>query len=111
MVRNSQGEYAGATKLSPWIAARIMQRGAVSPERRRRAESSASRVARGYEILLAPVDEDGTPVTVTASSVLECEAEILASPTLEISGEPELLNDGEERIGWLLWADAPKDRS
>lgn len=110
--RNAQGEYeTGQPVPGPWFAARLMERGAVSPERRRRTNGTDAVVARGYELLADTVDEAGVPVVLSASSLVETECALLDSPTLELDGEPEKLNDGEEHIGWMAYAAKARDRA
>lgn len=110
--RNAQGEYERDAVVGPWIPARVMLRGSVTPKTRGANTSSEARVAQGYELLLAPADETGAPFDdPTASMVFETDCAILDSPTLELNGEPERLNDGVQLIGWLCYGDVPLDRA
>lgn len=108
--RDPQGEYPLSEPVpGPWFSARLMERGAVAPERRRRTSGTDARVARGYELLADMVDEAGAPVVLSASALVETDCPLLGSPTLELDGEPERLNDGEEMIGWMCFAQKVKD--
>lgn len=110
--RNAQGERELTDPVySAWVDARLMERGGVSARTRRRAQmSSEARVGRGYELLLEPVDRAGAPIAPKAGDVVQTDCPILGSPTIELDGEPENLNDGEEPIGFLCYATKPKDR-
>jgi hypothetical protein len=108
--RNAQGEKElGEPAVSPWIAARLMERGAVTPERRRRPNSTESEVTAQYELLLAPLNLDGGAFVVSASTEFETDCPILGSPAVQAAGKPEKLNDGAEHIGWLVYANKPQD--
>lgn len=112
--RNAQGAYDTAPFTGPWIKARVMERGAVAPKRRREPEqTTGARVERGYEMLLDSIDDDsGAPVAKPpASAVFETECEILGNPTIELSGEPETLTNGVALIGYMAYGDVPKDRA
>lgn len=111
-VRNDQGEYPEAPVTGPWIPARLMERGGVSAKARSNDSSSEARVARSYELLLGCVDETGTPVVFpSASATFETDAPILGSPTIPLDGDPEVLNNGVDLIGYLIYAEVPLDRS
>ena len=88
-----------------------MERGAVSDKRRRRDDGTDSRAPRGYELLTNPLAIDGTPVVLSASDLIETDCPLLGSPTVELSGEPEKLNNGKRHIGYMCYAVAPKDRA
>lgn len=107
--RNDEGAYDDVPYEGPWFAARIMEVTNAPAKGRRRPESTDARAVAPYEILADAVDEDGVPVVLTASSRLETECDVLGSPTLELAGKPEKLNDGEEHIGWYGRANVPKD--
>ena len=114
--RNAQGEFGpepgtdDAPETGPWFDCRLMQSKGVSPERRRN-DSTASRAGRTYEFLCQPIADDGTPIVLTASSLVETECDLLGSPVIELDGEPEFLNNGDEAIGWMAYATIAKDRS
>jgi hypothetical protein len=109
-VRDAQGAYVTEPTASAWFDARVMRRGSVAPKTRRRpGAGSDARVVAGFEVLADTIDDDGHDVVLTASSRLETDCPVLGSPTLELSGEPEPLNDGTNLIGWLAYADLPKD--
>lgn len=111
-VRNSQGAFDMEPFVGPWIRARVMERGSVAPKNRRSPETSAARIERGYEILLDAVDLAGAPVAKpTASATFETEVVVLGSPTILLSGEPEVLTNGVRIIGYLCHGDVPGDRS
>jgi hypothetical protein len=107
--RNVEGEYPLAPAPGPWFKARLMERGGVAAERRRRTNSTDAKVSRGYELLVDTVDETGAAVTISASSIVETDCPILGSPTLELEGEPERLNNGTLAIGWVAFAQKAKD--
>jgi hypothetical protein len=110
LVRGAQGDYTTAPAWGPWFDVRVMRRGSVAPKvRRRPGAGSDARVIEGFEILADTVAEDGTDVALTASMRLETDCPVLGSPVLELSGSPEPLNDGTNLIGWLAYADLPKD--
>ena len=110
--RDAQGERAlSAPGFSAWVDARLMERGAVAARTRRRAGmSSEARVGRGYELLLGPIDRAGAAIEPKAGDIVQTDCPVLGSPTIELDGEPERLNNGEETIGWLAYATKPKDR-
>lgn len=112
--RNDQGEVAQVAVTGPWIPARLMERGGVSSKARSGSggASAEARVARSYELLLGAVDETGVPVTFpTASAEFETDCPILGSPTIPLDGDPEVLNNGVDLIGYLIYAEVPLDRS
>jgi hypothetical protein len=114
VTRNAQGAYDQELVTGPWIPARVMERGAVAAKSRAGGQqpSSEARVQRGYELLVGPEDEAGADVErPTASSTFETDCPALGSPTIELSGEPEVLNDGEDLIGYVCFGDVPEDRS
>lgn len=108
--RNGQGEYESEPVWGPWIAARVMERGGVAAKARRFATSTAAVAERGYEVLLDTVDVNGNAVEVPAAgAVLETDCDVLGSPTIALSGIPEILNNGDELIAILCYGDIPKD--
>lgn len=107
--RDAQGEKSLTVAPGPWFRARLMERGGVSAESRRRANSTEARVARGYELLADTIDAAGQPVVLSASSLVETDCPILGSPTLELDGQPEKLNNGVDFIGWMAYAAKAKD--
>ena len=110
--RSAQGAYAEGPLEGPWIAARVMERGGVAAKTRGRPDSTEARVARGYELLLDFIDELGEFVAKPpASAVFETDCPILGNPRIELSGEPEILNDGEELIGYMAFGDVPAERA
>lgn len=110
--RNAQGAYEQEPFTGPWIPARLMERGGVAAKARRGQEAVEARVDRGYELLLDFEDETGATVDrPTASSVFETDCPVLGSPTVELNGEPELLNNGADMIGYCCYGDVPKDRA
>jgi len=111
-VRSAQGSYAREPIEAPWIPARVMERGAVAAKSRRGQQTTEARVQRGYELLIGPVDEDGAPVEKpTASARFETDCPILGNPTIELSGEPEVLTNGVDLIGYMAYGDVPGERS
>lgn len=87
-----------------------MERGGVALKSRRAPETTAAVVQRGYEVLLDTVDETGASVDPPgAGAVLETDCDVLGSPTIVLSGAPELLNNGAEMIAILCYGDVPKD--
>lgn len=109
--RNAQGEYESEPVTGAWFNARLMQRGGVNAKQRREGTGGDARVVRGYELLAQPNDENGDPVVLSASALVQTDCPLLGSPTLELSGEPEKLNNGTRHIGWMAYADKPKDVS
>lgn len=97
--RNAQGERETTVVAGPFFRARLMERGAAR-EGRRRQSSTDARVARGYELLASPTDENGELVVLTASCEVETDCPVLGSPTIQLDAQPELLTNGTERIGW-----------
>lgn len=111
-VRSAQGAYASAPIEAPWIDARVMERGSVAAKTRRRPDTTEARIVRGYELLLDGVDELGDVVVKpTASAVFETDCAVLGNPVLTLSGETEVLTNGEDLIGYLCHADVPAERS
>jgi hypothetical protein len=109
--RSAQGSYEMEQVTGPWIAARVMERGGVAGKSRRGSQQAAERVDRGYELLIDTVDMvGGAPVELTASAVLETDCPVLGNPVVQLSGDPEVLNNGSELIGFLAYGDAVKDR-
>jgi hypothetical protein len=54
-----------------------------------------------YEFLAQPVDVEGNPVTIGPSDRIRfIDAGPLGSPTIDVDGQPELLNNGVYIIGW-----------
>jgi hypothetical protein len=89
-----------------------MERGSVAAKARPRSGSTEARVDRGYEILLDDSDEDGLDYArPTASMVLETDCPILGNPVIQLSGEPEVLTNGDDLLGYYLFGDVVKDRS
>lgn len=111
--RNAQGEYAQVATTGPWIPARLMERGGVSSKARGTSGGGAeARVARSYELLLGAVDVNRQAVVFpTASAEFETDCPILGSPTIPLDGDPEVLNNGKDLIGYLIYAEVPLDRS
>ena len=112
--RSDQGSYDTEPTTGPWIPARLMERGGVAAKSRPGGQqpSSEARVQRGYELLLGPVDENGDATErPTASAVYETDCAVLGSPTIELSGDPEVLTNGTALIGFLCYGDVPKDRA
>lgn len=110
--RTAQGAYPTALIEAPWIDARVMERGSVAPKSRRWPYTTEARIVRGYELLLDGVDEFGDVVAKpTASAVFETDCPVLGSPVLTLSGETEVLTNGEDLIGYLCHADVPAERS
>jgi hypothetical protein len=108
--RSAQGEYERVPVTGPWIPARVMERGGSAAKAR--GPATESRVARGYELLIAGEDELGVLVArPTASTVFESDCPVLGDPVIELNGEPEVLNNGEELIGFLCYGDVPLERS
>lgn len=112
--RNDQGEYARPAEPDPgpWVEARVMVPRGSQAKRRRGQDSTAAAVTAAYEVLIAPtvrVDAVEQPVVITASSILETDCPVLGSPTIEMVGRPELLNDGEDPIGWFGQANEHRD--
>lgn len=109
-VRNEQGErVVGEPVPGPWFRCRVMERGGPAAKSRRRPDGSDARVARGYELLAAPVDVNGDPVVLSASDEVETDCPILGSPRFELAGRPEKLTDGRRHIGWLAFSVDPGD--
>lgn len=89
-----------------------MERGSVAAKQRRGPQTVATRVERGYELLIGPVDENGEPVgKPTASAVFETECAVLGDPVVELNGEPEVLTNGVDLIGYLAYGDVAVDRA
>lgn len=110
--RSAQGEYERVPVTSPWIPARLMERGGVAAKARGTGGSTEARVVRSFELLIGAEDESGAAVEEpTASGLYETDCDVLGSPTVVLSGDPELLNDGDDLIGFLCWAEVPKERS
>lgn len=111
--RDAQGAYATEPFTGPWIRARVMERGAVSPKRRRAPEASTqARVERGYELLIDAIDMAGAVVEKpTAAAVFETDCPILGNPVIQLSGETEILTDGRRLIGFLALGDVPAERA
>jgi hypothetical protein len=65
-------------------------------------------VPRGYELLADVVDEAGTPVVLSASSLVETDCVILGSPSFEL-GAVEKLTNGRDHLGWLAFSVDPSD--
>jgi len=62
---------------------------------------TAEEIVRKFEFLTSDVDDDGNPVTITASDRLQfTDAGPLGTPLIDVSGEAELLNNGRHRIGY-----------
>lgn len=98
--------------MGAWIPARVMERGGVAAKARGAQASTEARVARSYEMLLGSEDENGAAVEQpTASSVFETDCPVLGSPTIPLDGDPEVLNDGDTLIGYLVYGDVPLERS
>lgn len=100
-VRNAQGERPVVAYEGPTIPARLTTR-AVSPEQRQ--DDGRSRTARSWELLLWHTANDETIVDVQPSMTFRVTAPVVfpdGPKVLEVAGDPELLNDGEQRIGWL----------
>lgn len=98
--RNAQGERLVQPIVGPWVPARFMEVG-IAAERRRQGASST---ARGFELLADYEDEAGAPFELKASMRLRVIAEPVtpaAGWLVEVDGDPERLNDGEEMIGWM----------
>lgn len=112
-VRNAQGEYdepdTDEAPRGPWFAARLMETTGAPAKNRRQPGSADARVVEPYELLAMPAAEDGSPVELTASSLVETDCPLLGSPTLLLAGRPEKLNDGETHIGWRALANVPAD--
>jgi hypothetical protein len=117
--RDAQGEYGrpAEPEAGPWIDARIMRSRGSSSKRRRAPDATEAVVNLPFEVLVAPtvLVPDGAggvveeAVELTGSAILETDCPVLGDPTLELSGTPELLNDGEDRIGWFGQATIAKD--
>ena len=87
-----------------------MERGGVAAKARRRPQTSDARVERGYEILLDTVDVDGFAIEKPkATAIVETDCPVLGSPTIQLSGEPEALNNGVDLIGYMAYGDVPAD--
>lgn len=102
VVRNAQGEYPDEPYEGPSFACRLMERG-VAPKRRRPDRSSAQ-VERGLELLAAPLDDLGGELELKASMevlVVAPPVTVAEGKRYRLSGDPELLNNGVDRIGWL----------
>lgn len=109
--RDSQGAFVMEDFTGPWIPARLMERGSVAAKTQFPG-SMADRVQRGYELLLAPFDENGDAIDrPTASVRFETNCPVLNSPTVQLDGEPEVLTNGTDVIGYLCYADVIEDRS
>jgi hypothetical protein len=110
--RDGQGAYPSVVVTGPWIPARLMERGGVASKSRRGQATVAAVVERGYELILDSEDENGQEYPrPTASALFETDCPILGSPLVVVTGEPEVLNNGDDLIGYLLTADVAKDRS
>lgn len=114
LVRDAQGQYGRTLVESQWIGARIMQTRGTQPKRRRNPNSTEAEVTGAYDILLDSVDETGADFDLTPAAHIETdttgdEGDVLGSPTLEIAGKPELLTDGEEKLGWYAQANRVED--
>lgn len=108
--RNAQGERQTLpAEGGPWFKARLMERGGVNAKRRRGQNTTDAKVTADYELLADYVDENGDPVVLTASNVVETDCDLLGSPVLELSGKPEHLNNGRREIGWMAFANRAKD--
>ena len=114
-MRNEQGEYPTVALAGPWIPARVMERGGVSAKTRGSdggETSTEARVSRAYELLLGSQDETGIPVArPSASATFETDCPILGSPTIPLDGDPEVLNNGTDLIGYLCYGEVPLERS
>lgn len=112
VTRDAQGSYGREPVQGPWIPARVMERGGVAGKSRARENSTEARVVRGYELLLYTTDEHGDPVDKpTAAAVFETDCPVLGSPTIALSGEPEVLNNGVDLIGYSCQGDVPAERT
>lgn len=110
--RSAQGEYERVPFTGPWVPARVMLRGAVSPKSRGANVSTEARTVRGYELLLEAEDETGAPIDApTANSVFETDCPVLGNPTITLNGEPEWLNNGDELFGYMAYGDVPLERA
>jgi hypothetical protein len=110
--RDDEGEYELEDRPGPWFAARLMERGGVGGrDRRRGGQATDARTERGYELLAGPVDEAGAPLVLEAGDLVETECPVLGSPTVELAGRPEKLNQGDEHIGWVAYATVAGDQA
>lgn len=112
MTRDAQGEFDRTPFTGPWIPARVMRRGSVSPEQRAATGGTEAHVTEGFELLIGSFDESGVATEPpTASSVYETDCPVLGNPVVELNGEPETLTNGVELFGWLAYGDVPLERS
>lgn len=110
--RSDQGEYDSLPLETPWIKARVMERGSVAPKTRLRPNTTEARVERGYEILLDFVDENGGDVAKpNASAVFESMCPVLGDPIITLSGEPEVLTNGRRLVGYMCFGSIPAERA
>lgn len=107
--RTDQGDYESIPDDGPWFAARLMERGGPASKVRRRENSTDAKVPRGYELLVAPKDENGDAVVITTGAVVQTECPVLGSPTIELSTAPEVLTNGRRLIGYFAFAVKTKD--
>jgi hypothetical protein len=103
-VRSAQGDFPMVPFEGTPFRARLMARGGVAPETRQ--DDGHARVRAPYELLAWHTDDAGVPLELRASMRLLVVADVLTGPEgklLEVDGQPELLNNGVDRIGWMAY--------
>lgn len=113
--RSAYGEFAEAESELPLFAARLMVKGDVQKKTPEPGSTPgqgdvAERVVAEYEFLAGPEDEEGNPVTIlTTDRIRFTEGGPLGNLLLDVQGKPEMLNDGEEALGWRGYASLVQD--
>jgi len=103
-VRNPQGEYI---EMQPALGTPFAARLMLPPPVRATGDSgdtsmdTARETVTRYEFLAETTDFNGDPVVIDASArIYFSDAGPLGTPTIDVTGQPELLNDGQQEIGW-----------
>lgn len=113
--RSPQGEYTETETEGTPFAARLMIAGSVqraTPQLGSAATQGdvAERIAARYEVLADAEDEDGNDLVILPTDRIQfTDGGPLGNPLLDVDGKPEMLNNGQEKIGWLLFGTLMED--